>query len=59
MRWRTSSFTSGAGGAQCVELACLDHGCVIRDSKQRSGPTLVVGSAAFQGLLAFSRKETA
>ncbi|WP_018682770.1 DUF397 domain-containing protein [Actinokineospora enzanensis] len=51
LRWRKSSRTNGGNGAQCVELACLDHGGAIRDTKQQSGPMLTVDARAFRTFL--------
>ncbi|MBV8995950.1 MAG: DUF397 domain-containing protein [Pseudonocardiales bacterium] len=46
-QWRTSS-RSGAGNA-CVEVAVLaGDNCAIRDSKDRSGPVLVLDSTAWK-----------
>lgn len=49
--WRKSSYSSGNGG-DCVELAETRRGPAhIRDSKDPSGPQLVVSRAALRGLL--------
>lgn len=46
--WQTSSFSSGNGG-QCVEIALNLPGIVaVRDSKDRSGTTLVFSLAAWR-----------
>ncbi|WP_018831107.1 DUF397 domain-containing protein [Salinispora tropica] len=45
-RWRKSS-RSGANDSNCVEVAGLDDGLAVRDSKDPAGPTLVFGSAAW------------
>ncbi|MFE9654734.1 DUF397 domain-containing protein [Micromonospora sp. NPDC006431] len=37
--WRKSSRSDNNGGA-CVEVAVLDWSILVRDSKDRSGPTL-------------------
>lgn len=37
--WRKSSY-SGNGGANCVEVADRDSGVLVRDTQDRSGPTL-------------------
>lgn len=40
LAWHTSSYSGGNGGA-CVEVAELaDGGRAVRDSKNRTGPTL-------------------
>jgi len=36
-RWRKSSRSGGGGGAQCVEVAFVDDGAAIRDSKNPAG----------------------
>jgi hypothetical protein len=48
--WRTSSYSGGNGG-QCIQVATLTstsgspgHLCVVRDSKNPSGPVLVLGA---------------
>jgi hypothetical protein len=38
IEFRTSSFTYGAGN--CVEVAFVDDGAMVRDSKHRSGAVL-------------------
>ncbi|KAB2340406.1 DUF397 domain-containing protein [Actinomadura rudentiformis] len=42
--WRKSSHSDDTGGA-CVELADLDGGVAVRDSKDPEGPQLVFGTA--------------
>ncbi|PSL56629.1 uncharacterized protein DUF397 [Saccharothrix carnea] len=49
-RWRRSS-RSNAGGAQCVEMACLDTGMAVRDSKAPTGPALVFPARAFRAFM--------
>jgi hypothetical protein len=53
--WRKSSY-SGNNGGQCVEMAPHDNGsgslCLIRDSKDRSGPTLAFAPDAWQAFVA-------
>ena len=51
VRWRTSSYTNGGSDPQCVELACLNDGGAIRDSKNPSGPALIFPMAAFQAFI--------
>lgn len=36
-QWRTSTYSDGM---QCVELAAVDGGVSVRDSKDQSGPVL-------------------
>ncbi|MFJ6674363.1 DUF397 domain-containing protein [Actinosynnema sp. NPDC091369] len=51
-RWRKSSRSNGGGGAQCVELACLEAGRAVRDSKAPTGPALLFAARAFQAFMA-------
>lgn len=37
--WRKSSY-SGNGGGDCVEVAHIQGGIVVRDTKDRTGPML-------------------
>jgi len=39
--WKKASRSNGNGGNNCVEVAFLDTGVAVRDSKNRSGPALV------------------
>lgn len=39
--WKKSSRSNGNGGNNCVEVATLDAGVAVRDSKNRSGPALI------------------
>ncbi|GDY31578.1 DUF397 domain-containing protein [Gandjariella thermophila] len=48
-RWRKSSRSGG--GNQCVELALLPAGAAVRDSKNPTGPALVVGRTAYETFL--------
>lgn len=54
MRWRKSSFSGGEGGGNdsCVEIALTDDIAAVRDSKNASGPILVLPSTAWFALLA-------
>ncbi|MFG3554542.1 DUF397 domain-containing protein [Micromonospora sp. NPDC047557] len=47
--WRTSTRSSGNGN--CVEVATVDGRVAVRDSKDRSGPVLAFGSAAWCSFL--------
>ncbi|MFG1652253.1 DUF397 domain-containing protein [Micromonospora sp. NPDC049275] len=47
--WRTSTRSSGNGN--CVEVATVDGRIAIRDSKDRSGPALAFGPAAWRSFL--------
>ncbi|MFF7367514.1 DUF397 domain-containing protein [Streptomyces tricolor] len=47
-RWRKSTYSTGDGGEDCVEVADGVPGVVpVRDSKVAGGPVLVIGSAAW------------
>ncbi len=39
--WRKGSRSNGNGGNNCVEVAFLEAGVAVRDSKNRSGPALM------------------
>jgi hypothetical protein len=43
--WKKASRSNGNGGNNCVEVAVLDTGVAVRDSKDRTGPTLMFTSA--------------
>jgi len=43
--WRKASRSNGTGGNNCVEVAFLDTGVAVRDSKDRSGPALMFTQA--------------
>ena len=43
--WRTSSYSGGNG--ECVEVAALDGVVAVRDSKDPTGPVLLVAPGAF------------
>jgi hypothetical protein len=48
--WRKSSYSGTAGN--CVEVATRPPGLVaVRDSKDPEGPMLVIGRAAWSGLI--------
>jgi hypothetical protein len=47
MNWRKSSY-SGQSGGNCVEVADDDGRVLVRDTKDRQGPMLTVGSSAWQ-----------
>ncbi|MER5300052.1 DUF397 domain-containing protein [Streptomyces lasiicapitis] len=49
--WRKSSHSNGEGG-DCVEVADGIPGLVpVRDSKNPTGPVLVIGATAWVGFL--------
>jgi hypothetical protein len=43
--WKKGSRSNGNGGNNCVEVAILDSGVAVRDSKDRSGPALMFTQA--------------
>lgn len=51
-RWRKSSFSSGGGDDNCVEAALAGTVAALRDSKNPSGPILVIPTSAWQALVA-------
>lgn len=50
-KWRKSSYSSGQGGA-CVEVADLDSGRAVRDSKNPAGPALTFAPAQWSAFTA-------
>jgi hypothetical protein len=51
--WRTASYTQGNGS--CVEVADLRGGrIVVRDTKDRPGPALVMSADAWCAFLAYT-----
>jgi hypothetical protein len=49
--WRKASRSNGSGGSNCVEVAFLDQGVAVRDSKNRSGPALMFTSAEWSAFV--------
>ncbi|MFD7131363.1 DUF397 domain-containing protein [Streptomyces sp. NPDC059894] len=48
-RWRKSSFSGNQAGDECVEVCDDFPGAVpVRDSKDTSGPVLMLDGAAWQ-----------
>ena len=43
--WKKASRSNGNGGSNCVEVAFLDTGVAVRDSKNRLGPALMFTAA--------------
>jgi hypothetical protein len=39
--WKKGSRSNGNGGNNCVEVAMLEEGIAVRDSKNRTGPALM------------------
>jgi hypothetical protein len=58
--WVKSTYSGGSGG-QCVEWAPAyadAHGIVpVRDSKDQSGPVLMLTPTAFAGLITLARAD--
>ncbi|MBO2447427.1 DUF397 domain-containing protein [Actinomadura barringtoniae] len=48
--WRKSSYSGSATDEACIEVAQLEGGIGVRDSKAPHGPHLVITAGAF-GLL--------
>jgi hypothetical protein len=46
--WRTSTYS---GGTNCVEVAFVEGGVAVRDSKQRHGPVLIFTVAEWDAFL--------
>ncbi|WP_280471514.1 DUF397 domain-containing protein [Nocardia cyriacigeorgica] len=53
-RWFKSSHSSGS--QECVEVAHVDAGVGVRDSKDPTGPTLVFTPAAWEGFTCTVRR---
>ncbi|MEV5983469.1 DUF397 domain-containing protein [Streptomyces sp. NPDC052051] len=49
--WFKSSY-SGGNTTECVECAYVPHGALIRDSKLKRGPVVVVGGKAWRCFVA-------
>ncbi len=49
--WHKSSYSNGLGGA-CVEVADLDDGHAVRDSKNPTGPALVFSATEWAAFTA-------
>ena len=47
--WRTSSYSAGHG--DCVEIAPVPDGVLVRDSKDRDGRALSVPTTAWRSFL--------
>jgi len=48
-QWRKSSYSGG--GNDCVEVAFVDGGAAVRDSKDPEGGAFRLPAAGWQGLL--------
>ncbi|MCP2169792.1 DUF397 domain-containing protein [Goodfellowiella coeruleoviolacea] len=53
-QWRKSSY-SGGGAAQCVELAYVDAGTAVRDSKQPAAGFLTFTPESFTIFMAAAK----
>ncbi|MER5563752.1 DUF397 domain-containing protein [Streptomyces sp. NPDC002506] len=52
--WYKSSYSSDQGGS-CIEIAKLTGQVGIRDSKDKSGPALVVPTTAWSSFVGFAK----
>jgi hypothetical protein len=50
-RWRKSTRSNAGSNGACVEVATLNHHTAIRDSKNPTGPTLIIPTQAWTQLL--------
>jgi hypothetical protein len=51
-RWHKSSFSSGSGDDNCVEVAIAGQAIALRDSKNVDGPVLVIPTNAWSTFMA-------
>ena len=51
LAWRTSSFSGGGNGGNCVEVAPVRSGIAVRDTKDRSRAPHVYSRPAWESLL--------
>jgi hypothetical protein len=58
MNWRKSSY-SGGNGAECVEVAGAGDRVLVRDSKNKDGARLAVGTRAWQAFAAKVKRSLA
>ncbi|MFF3565628.1 DUF397 domain-containing protein [Streptomyces sp. NPDC002574] len=56
--WRTSTY-SGDDGGECVEVAACPAAVHVRDSKDRSGPTLTFAPEAWAAFVPFAASSAA
>jgi hypothetical protein len=50
--WRKSSYSSGSGAGNCVEVAFGAEAVLLRDSKNAAGPSLAFADGNWQVFLA-------
>ncbi|WP_418154810.1 DUF397 domain-containing protein [Actinoalloteichus caeruleus] len=55
-RWRTSTYSNGGGG-ECVEVGSAPNLVGIRDSKNRDGDVLIVGTTSFTRFITAVKNE--
>ena len=56
LAWFKSSY-SGAEGGQCVEVAASTDAVHVRDSKDRSGPALSIGTEGWAAFVGFAARD--
>jgi len=49
--WRKSRRSNGNGGNNCVQVAFLDTGVAVRDTKNPEGPTLLFTPAEWAAFM--------
>jgi hypothetical protein len=49
--WKKGSRSNGSGGNNCVEVAFVDAGVAVRDSKNRQGPALMFTQAEWSAFV--------
>lgn len=52
--WRKTSYSDGAGN-NCVEVADFPSGIGVRDSKNKTGPALIVSGPAWASFVRLVR----
>lgn len=50
-KWKKSTRSNGTGGSNCVEVAELESGVAVRDSKDFTGPALMFRAGAWETFL--------
>lgn len=54
--WRKSSWSSGGGDGDCVEIAILTDAVMVRDSQRPDGPILTFARTEWQAFLDVIRR---